>query len=101
MMDHNWLSLLIAGLAVYRLAKLITTEDGPLFVFSSWQQWIGQKAQGKNIVFRSVAFLFECPYCIGIWLAILVYYTFSTLYPLWFILAIAGLQSLMQNSERE
>jgi len=37
------LVLLLASLGIYRLARMVTQEDGPFDAFTRWRQWVGQR----------------------------------------------------------
>lgn len=51
-----------AGLAVYRIARLVTQEDGPFDVFSALRDRVGQ----ANWVGRGL----HCVLCASFWLAL-------------------------------
>lgn len=72
--------LLIAALAVYRWAQLITLDDGPLYLFRRLRLWAGRMASAEIYPYgarRSIADFLNCPYCMGVYMAglaaILVY----------------------------
>ena len=61
---------LLAALAVFRLASILTLEDGPVYVFRNGRRAIGQwAAPRKDDASLSLAELVNCPYCLGVWLA--------------------------------
>lgn len=101
MMEHGQLliNIIIVSFAVYRLAKMITKEDGPFFWFSSWRNKIGQYSQNKGTAVKSLAFLFECPHCFGVYVAAFAVFTYEQLFLFWLILAVAGIQSFIQSIE--
>jgi Protein of unknown function (DUF1360). len=96
---------LLAAFAVYRLAYMITLEDGPFGVFESVRLWFGKTAanhepqHGGRSLDWTMAELFNCPHCIGVWLAILC--APAVIWPsivtdiILIILALAGLQSYL------
>ena len=69
------LRLGLAALAVYRLALMLTGEDGPLYIFKKGRRAVGRWASpmsGNSFSDEarlSVAELVNCPYCLGVWLA--------------------------------
>ena len=57
----NSLILILAILAVYRSARMISQdgEDGPFDLLASWRDWIGQRTWvGRG---------FHCFYCVSFW----------------------------------
>ena len=69
-------------------------------MFSRWRGYLGRNAaiQDRYTPLRqTLAELFNCPHCTGVWFAGIVYLFRKQLRPLWAILAIAGAQSLMQS----
>lgn len=65
------LKLLRNGLACYRLARLLATEDGPADVFIKLRSAAGvydYGADGRPAT--SLGRLVECPYCTGMWIAL-------------------------------
>jgi len=89
--------LIADGLALYRLAKLITTEDGPFDIFVDFRLYLGRQAATSSpfqFIWRTVADAFTCPHCLGLWLVPVI-----LMLPKWArdLLAIAGLQSLIQE----
>ncbi len=96
--------LLIVILATYRLSRLLPKDDGPLFVFTRIRLYIGTKALSENDVmgfWASIDKWAECPYCQGLYAAILVAILSKKEWKFgdWFLLifAIAGGQSLLQE----
>lgn len=100
----DFLLFLILSLACYRLAQLIASDDGPLSIFGRLRQWVDGKAkteqeQGDRLLWQSAADGINCPYCIGVWIAMplgVVYNGIDWYTPL-YILAIAGLQSWLEG----
>lgn len=97
------LRLIELGLATYRLTSLLSREAGPFDVFVLFRSWAGVYDIGPDK--QPVTFLgkmVECPYCLGIWVAILL-----TLLPerwtgkLITILAVAGIQTYLQDNTVE
>jgi len=89
----------MAALAIYRLAWMFTREDGPFAIFDRFRIWLGKHATSNKGLGWTLAELFNCPHCFGVWLAIL--FLPAILFPsqpvdaILIILAIAGLQSFM------
>lgn len=82
-----WLLFVIVCLATYRATRLITTDQLPIIALpreSFVQRWgVPQNAQnpklsfsGKrtNLLMRSLAYLWECEWCTGMWIGALVVY---------------------------
>lgn len=96
--------LLIAILATYRLAHLLPKDDGPLFVFTRIRTYISTKAMNENDelgLWANVDKWILCPYCQGLYAAILVLWLSEKKTKkaslLLLIFAIAGGQSLLQK----
>jgi hypothetical protein len=81
----------MAILAAYRLARLLTLEAGPGMVMARFRAWLGNRS-----IFLGT--LFECPLCLGVWVSfglmpfVLVPFGEIVLLPL----AIAGGQCALQ-----
>jgi len=92
--------LVVLGLATYRVARLITVDEGPAQVFFRLRYRMGVYDLGENGQPASAwGRAFECPHCIGVYVALVLW----LLYPLpggavvIDILAIAGLQSFLMG----
>jgi len=113
---HDYLRLVLAVFTLYRLARLIALDDGPLFVFKRIRYWAKDKAwnevkQEQEISDRwygkwhNLAEGLSCPFCVGIWLslplfAMLVWPTYySDLFLL--LMAISGGQAFLQSLNRD
>ena len=87
------LRLICAAFAVYRLARLITQDEGPFSVFKRLREWAAVNSEG-------LADLVSCPFCLGVWFAAIV--AALVMMPtlagdaalVW--LGLAGVQSLLQ-----
>lgn len=98
------LSLLSNGLACYRLTRLITREAGPFDVFHRLRSAVGAYDYGADGRPQStLGKLFDCPYCAGVWVALLI-----LLCPEWQVkkiliswLAVAGAQAALQAATEE
>lgn len=60
---YDWLTFVIASLAIYRVARMITEEDGPAFVFKRLR---GRYSNDK----RSFDVGLRCFYCVSVWAAL-------------------------------
>ena len=96
----NMMELLLLSLSTYRLSRIITKEDGPFSWFYRFRVFLGQQAsiQDEYTPMReTTAELFNCPYCLGVWIAAVAYLFRKPLKPLIYIFTIAGIQSLFQG----
>lgn len=60
----------LAFLAVYRIAQLITIDDGPADVFVRLRTWTGCYDLGPNGQPKTgLGKLFGCPFCVGVWVS--------------------------------
>lgn len=96
---------LLAAFSVYRLAYMFTREDGPFGVFESARLWLGKIAtnhdpqRGGRSMAWTLAELFNCPHCLGVWMALL--FAPAVIWPsfvtdvILIVLALAGLQSYL------
>lgn len=103
-MQVDPLRLLLAGLACYRLSRLLAWEEGPLGMFSAFQKALGGKdideetGQPKTLLGRFIT----CPYCLGVWIALGL--CFLLIYPtimgdtFLIIMGLAGLQAYLQGT---
>ncbi|GAG30736.1 unnamed protein product [marine sediment metagenome] len=93
----NLLFLILSILATYRIAQLIAYDDAPFALMERFRTYLGKKAAGgsKYGIWWSLAELIHCPYCIGLWIALL-FALFSNNFLLYW-LAIAGGQSFLEN----
>lgn len=107
-MDFNdFLWLIILAFVCYRLAQLIANDQGPLNIFGHLRAWIDARAKaeqerGKLLIWQSVSEGINCPFCVGIWVAIGLglIYSGAEWYTVVYILAIAGLQSFLEGIKR-
>ena len=111
----DFVRLMLSILTLFRLARLLAVDDGPLWVFARLRGWTDTqtvKAQGyiglqtiPAAVWGSLDEGLRCPYCVGIWLAPLV----GLLYArqgwlsdaLLVIIGLAGGQALLQGVVKE
>lgn len=93
---------LLAVLACYRLTGMIVYDDGPAGIFARLREWAGVYDLGENLQPRTgMGRFFECPHCMGVWVALVVTVGVFWERPLYelplFWLAIAGLQSYIEG----
>lgn len=92
--------LLIGILSCYRVARLITVDDGPFDILLEVRAKLGAYDYGEDgRPETNVGRLVSCPYCVGIWLALLlaiVLFPLSIMTPVYW-LAIAGGQSFLES----
>lgn len=62
---YDWLTFIIASLAIYRVARMVTEEDGPMFIFKRVRD---ARTDDK----RSLDVGLRCFYCVSVWIALLV-----------------------------
>jgi hypothetical protein len=63
----------MAILSVYRISQLITLDGGPYACFERLRLWLDGKAPEDNRdIWWNLTELFECPYCMGVWIALLI-----------------------------
>ena len=92
--------LIWLGLSLYRISRLIARENGPFDVLAKFRQYLGKQAtiQDKFASIRqTIAELFNCPYCLAVWIAPIIYLLRDSLKEVWIVFAIAGLQTLLQS----
>lgn len=98
------LKLLSNGLACYRLARLITKEAGPFDMFHYLRSAVGVYDYGDDGRPQSpLGKLFDCPYCTGVWAALILALLPECKLQRWFVswLAICGIQTALQNWTEE
>lgn len=85
--------LLLGSLGVYRLARMIATEEGPFGAFEAWRDLIERSFGAESWVTNG----FNCPLCISFWLALAV----AVMAGQWWLwLPIAGGACFLQSQER-
>lgn len=64
---------IIYGLAIFRIASLLTKEPGPFFVFKKFREWSGIRHDGSGIVTiipdNVLAQALACIWCASLWVA--------------------------------
>lgn len=98
------MSFIIAILATYRMALLLSEDDGPFYVFMRLRTFTANKAMGESDglgFWHMIDEGINCPYCMGLYAAILsgALVALNNYYGNLFLLifAIAGGQSVLQS----
>lgn len=99
------LRVLVGVLACYRLTQLVTIDDGPFDMFKRLRIVAGVYDRGpKGQPQRMLGKLYGCPWCMGVWVAVVITYfvlnSFLVSDILMLILAIAGGQAYLQGERR-
>lgn len=96
------LFLILSILAVYRIAEFVAYDDAPFGLMKRLREYLGKKAAGgrKYGIWWSLAELIHCPYCIGLWAALIIAIIFFADHFLLYWLAIAGSQSFLESISR-
>lgn len=85
LIELNGLTFLIAALAVYRIAILIATEEGPFSVFEKLRAWAERLPLANNWIARGLA----CPLCISFWAGFVASVVFYQSLPQYILTALA------------
>lgn len=59
---------LVLSLGAYRLARIITMEDGPFDLAVKFREWVYTRFDENHWINRGLS----CPYCVSFWLALLL-----------------------------
>lgn len=107
-MNDLLMQFVLLALAVYRVAMLLTRDDGPFDIFLRLRVWAGvYDLDEQGSIMSPLGKLFECPYCVGLYASlpaafILLYVPFTLeglgwiwLGVLWF--ALAGAQAVLET----
>lgn len=95
------LILIVSIPATYRVARLVAIDDGPFGIFDRLRSSLGRRAANapKHGVWWTLAEWANCPYCVGLWVALIPgFLTYGLNWrsiAVW--LAIAGGQAWMEN----
>jgi hypothetical protein len=96
----EWLRFVLAAFVCYRLAELVTVDDGPGNVFKLIRAKLGAYYLGADgLPETSLGRAAICPWCVGIWIAAglaLILFPVGPMMVLWW-LAIAGAQAFLQG----
>lgn len=67
----SWLRITLAAFATYRVAQLVTLDEGPFSIFENLRTAAGVYDRGPNGEPISIqGRMFGCPYCIGLYVAL-------------------------------
>ncbi|MBC8459297.1 MAG: DUF1360 domain-containing protein [Deltaproteobacteria bacterium] len=91
------LSIFVQSLAIARLLKLLVEEEGPWKVFERFRSAIGIDAYGGHDEDNQLAGLFSCPWCLGLWVAPVIFITYKCIPWAVYILAVAELGGLLNS----
>lgn len=103
------LDAVLIALAVFRITRLLVYDRITLFLRDSFLRsrvikddagnTLVERVSYKTGPFRTIHDLFDCPWCVGVWVSLAVvfsYFVFSFAWYVIFFLAVAGLGSLLQ-----
>lgn len=95
----NLLYLVLSVFATYRIAQFVVYDDAPFALMKRAKAWLGKKAAGarKYRIWWSLAELVNCPYCVGLWIALIIAVVLFPNHIFLYWLAIAGGQSFLEN----
>lgn len=101
--------LVIITLATFRLIRLTTYDAITVFLREAFLKKVVTKSKAGKItvtyeeeergIKRAISILLNCPWCVGIWISLLVlflYYAFPAFWFFFTVIAIAGVASLLQ-----
>ena len=91
------ITVIVCGLAGWRLANLLLFEDGPLSVFGHFRKFIGIK---PGPIEGFLPTLFSCIYCLSLYASLLVYGIYVILPEAAMIIAIAAVIILVDRAAK-
>ncbi len=89
------LDLFVQGLALARLLRLLTEEEGPWGIFEKTRVAVGISKYGEYDETRMLAGLFSCYWCLSIWVGTVVFIVYKFVPSVIYVLALAMLGSLL------
>jgi len=115
---HDYLRLILAVFVVYRLARFISIDDGPYFIFKRIRYWFRDKAYyeaGGTIKaleddrnfgkWKNLSEGISCPFCMGIYASVLIFplLIWPSYWGDMFLLlgSLSGMQAFLQTQDRE
>jgi hypothetical protein len=92
-MDSEWLRLILAVLATWRMSRLVAFEDGPWDAVARLRRLAGDGMLGR---------LMDCPYCLSLWFAAPAALSLDQAMPGWLLtwLGVSGGASLIERVVR-
>ena len=89
-MDSEWLRLILAVLATWRMSRLVAFEDGPWDAVTRLRRVAGEGMMGR---------LMDCPYCLSLWFAAPAALSLDHAMPGWVLawLGVSGGASLLER----
>jgi len=101
--------LVIITLATFRLIRLVIYDSITTFLREAFLKKVVTKSKAGKVtvtyeeeergIKRAISILINCPWCIGIWISLLVlflYYAFPAFWFFFTVIAIAGVASVLQ-----
>jgi hypothetical protein len=90
--------MIVSALAAYRMARMMVSETGPFAIFARIRRHIDPQQK------TWIGIGLNCPYCIGLWSSVLFYWLLAynqntTAHFIVNVLAIAGVQTIIQSWE--
>lgn len=67
----NILDVVIIGLAGWRLASLLVTEEGPGLIFMRFRMWLGVREEPGEQSSGFFPLVFSCMWCMSVWTTLL------------------------------
>lgn len=97
-MQETVFPMIVSALAAYRMARMVVSETGPFAIFARLRRHIDPQQK------TWIGIGLNCPYCIGLWSSLLFYWLLAynqntTAQFLINVLAIAGVQTIIQSWE--
>lgn len=89
-MEASGVSLVLAALAVYRLSKAVTEEDGPLYCLRTLRR-LAYRVFGDGWIFDGLT----CPKCASVWFGLAAAWLLN--WPWWWGLALSAVTVLAQE----
>jgi H+/Cl- antiporter ClcA len=90
--------MIVSALAAYRMARMMVSETGPFAIFARIRRHIDPQQK------TWIGIGLNCPYCMGLWSSLFFYWLLTynqntTAHFLVNVLAIAGVQTIIQSWE--
>lgn len=88
------LDFLINTLAVFRLSRLVSKEDGPFNVFTRVRMFFLKRAH-VNETYQTIADGLHCPFCLSVWFSFIILLVPKTIR---YAFGIAGMVTLLETA---